>query len=126
MTHHCQHITAGSRVPLPPREGGPHLRALKCVIPTKASDEVYKGRPTPGQPGVARIWAQRPALRRCQKLRRPCKSLAPRALWEGFVVGWFPWAVRGGDELVGRLVRDLERYKRARRGDRLGALDLGK
>ena len=32
----------------------------------------------------------------------------------------------GGNEQVGRLGEDLERHKRARRGDRLGALDLGK
>jgi len=42
------------------------------------------------------------------------------------VVEWFPWAVAGGGEHVGCLERDLERYKRARRGDRRGALDLGR
>jgi len=96
VPHHGRHRNDCSLGRLPPSERGPHLRALICVSLTKASDEVYTGRPTLGPPGVSRVYAQVPAFGLCQRLRRPSESLAPWTLGGGLVVGWFPWAVRRG------------------------------
>ena len=96
MTHYCKHLNACSLGPLRPSERGPHLRALILASPTKAFDEVFTECRTLGQPGVPRIYPQRPALKRCQKLRRPSESLAPWALGGGYGWGDFRGVLGGG------------------------------